>query len=568
MRFSSRLLPGLLRDDGSGRAAIAPEAPVLALLVGASSGVSPNVEFAVLSAADLPVSPGAARACFRRLEALLPAGLEVLGVFVRDAASAEEGLRQVPTDVHPHVRIVAAAAADDSLIAWEVQSSAVLTPCLLDGTAAPWMDRWCIRGRLSIFVAAASSSGAAAELIAMAQGLGFRLRYVFPGSDQVLSLKELRAADQPLAPAVVGGAGPAAEPLHVELLAETLGGSGPTNFVDLQAVIPTEFSFDFAAYLPRGAGRAAAAEALAAAGEVQIRAAAAMCSGKDAKTVKDVVFRSFLPGPLGHVVSLANTEEPATRQELHQLLRLPQEPLLKPECALPSRGGTHPLATGKPVNPHLQCGQLPGWWKDGPNSKSAFTRGTYEYCHYMQDRFDDDGWGCAYRSLQTCVSWFGLQSYCAKPVPSIPDIQHRLKRVDEAHAELVVGSKQWIGTVEGMYVLQDYLGIDCRQIFCHDVDDMASNAPLLLEHLQIQGTPVMMGVGQKAFTLVGLCQDSSTGEVAFLIVDPHYTGADDITAIVQKGWVGWKNLAFFRKEAGRGFINVCLPLVPRGAEVL
>ena len=32
--------------------------------------------------------------------------------------------------------------------------------------------------------------------------------------------------------------------------------------------------------------------------------------------------------------------------------------------------------------------------------------GTYTYHHYMQDKFDDDGWGCAYRSLQTLISWF------------------------------------------------------------------------------------------------------------------------------------------------------------------
>lgn len=36
----------------------------------------------------------------------------------------------------------------------------------------------------------------------------------------------------------------------------------------------------------------------------------------------------------------------------------------------------------------------------------------------LQDRFNDSGWGCAYRSLQTLVSWFRLQHYTAKPVPT------------------------------------------------------------------------------------------------------------------------------------------------------
>ena len=49
--------------------------------------------------------------------------------------------------------------------------------------------------------------------------------------------------------------------------------------------------------------------------------------------------------------------------------------------------------------------------------------GTYSYHHYMQDRMNDDGWGCAYRSLQTLVSWFRYQGYTEKPVPSHAEIQ-------------------------------------------------------------------------------------------------------------------------------------------------
>jgi len=41
--------------------------------------------------------------------------------------------------------------------------------------------------------------------------------------------------------------------------------------------------------------------------------------------------------------------------------------------------------------------------KDG---EVFIVKGKYSYHHYMQDRMDDNGWGCAYRSLQTVVSWF------------------------------------------------------------------------------------------------------------------------------------------------------------------
>ena len=48
-----------------------------------------------------------------------------------------------------------------------------------------------------------------------------------------------------------------------------------------------------------------------------------------------------------------------------------------------------------------------------------------------QDSFDDNGWGCAYRSLQTCVSWYRMQHYVGSDVavPSIPDIQRFWARV-------------------------------------------------------------------------------------------------------------------------------------------
>jgi hypothetical protein len=41
--------------------------------------------------------------------------------------------------------------------------------------------------------------------------------------------------------------------------------------------------------------------------------------------------------------------------------------------------------------------------------EQAVVQGNYAYHHYMQDNFDDDGWGCAYRSLQTIISWFRFE---------------------------------------------------------------------------------------------------------------------------------------------------------------
>ena len=42
-----------------------------------------------------------------------------------------------------------------------------------------------------------------------------------------------------------------------------------------------------------------------------------------------------------------------------------------------------------------------------PDNSSEVTlcRGDYEYWHYGRDGFDDRGWGCGYRTLQTICSW-------------------------------------------------------------------------------------------------------------------------------------------------------------------
>lgn len=52
--------------------------------------------------------------------------------------------------------------------------------------------------------------------------------------------------------------------------------------------------------------------------------------------------------------------------------------------------------------------------------------GVYSYHHYMQDRIDDSGWGCAYRSLQTICSWFKHQGYIDAPIPTHKEIQQVL----------------------------------------------------------------------------------------------------------------------------------------------
>ena len=54
--------------------------------------------------------------------------------------------------------------------------------------------------------------------------------------------------------------------------------------------------------------------------------------------------------------------------------------------------------------------------------------------------------------------------------------------------------------------------------------DIPSKARELAQHFVSQGTPVMIGGGVLAYTLLGVAFNEDTGEAAFLILDPHYTG--------------------------------------------
>ena len=47
---------------------------------------------------------------------------------------------------------------------------------------------------------------------------------------------------------------------------------------------------------------------------------------------------------------------------------------------------------------------------------------------------------------------------------------------------------------------------------------------------------------------------------SWLILDPHYTGSDDLKTILAKGWCGWKKEKFWNQTA---FYNMCLPQRPK-----
>jgi hypothetical protein len=210
--------------------------------------------------------------------------------------------------------------------------------------------------------------------------------------------------------------------------------------------------------------------------------------------------------------------------------------------------------SGHLLNPHV--GLAVSGMK--PPFTTTTVTGSYAYHHYMQDHADDSGWGCAYRSLQTIVSWFRLQGYFETAVPTHKQIQEALVACGDKQASFV-GSKKWIGSNEVGFVLNQLFGITCKMLFFSSGAELSFKGRELQHHFKTQGTPVMIGGGVLAHTILGVCFNEKTGDIRFLVLDPHYTGSEDLGVVQKKGWCGWKTGTFWDKNA---FYNLCLPQRP------
>ena len=71
-----------------------------------------------------------------------------------------------------------------------------------------------------------------------------------------------------------------------------------------------------------------------------------------------------------------------------------------------------------------------------------------------------------------------------------------------------------------------------------DLSRQSENASISRAH----GTPIMVGGGVLAHTICGICYEDEAIEhsVRYLILDPHYTGTEDMKNIKKKAVYAWK----------------------------
>lgn len=84
----------------------------------------------------------------------------------------------------------------------------------------------------------------------------------------------------------------------------------------------------------------------------------------------------------------------------------------------------------------------------------------------------------------------------------------------------------------------------------------------------MQGTPIMIGGGVLAYTLLGIYYDTDSEECQYLILDPHYTGQDDLKKIHAGKWVSWKKPSDSATAGGKlflpsAFYNLLCPQRPQ-----
>ncbi|CAF0783507.1 unnamed protein product [Adineta steineri] len=270
------------------------------------------------------------------------------------------------------------------------------------------------------------------------------------------------------------------------------------------------------------------------------------------KNQNNKTFRHYYIKSINQIVTFLDGDTDKVRKELQ--VKYPQLSMNQPFISMDFDGQLPALTNGgRLFDVHKN---LPSKVKGG---EQTLVNGHYAYYHYMQDNFDDNMWGCAYRSLQTLCSWFVLQGYTTKSVPTHTQIQQTLIDIEDKPKKFL-NSRQWIGSMEVSFVLQNYLDVECKIIRVERGADMIEHVRELINHFNKEGTPIMIGGGVLAHTILGVDFNESTGDSMLLVLDPHYTGVDDIKTIQDKGWVGWKPWSFWSKDA---FYNLCCPLRPK-----
>jgi len=204
------------------------------------------------------------------------------------------------------------------------------------------------------------------------------------------------------------------------------------------------------------------------------------------------------------------------------------------------------------------------------------TPGDISYWHYGCDGFDDRGWGCGYRTVQTICDYIRARR-CSSvgegqkegptvaEVPSLAEIQQLLVEAGDKPAKFS-GSREWIGTFEAFLIIDRLFDVPCKIVHVREGRKLSDHLPEIVNHFRKPSPcPVMMGGDADAASkcVLGVAKDSVGNDSPhhLLIADPHMWSPGEskngLDKILEQGWISWKNI-------DSGFVdssmyNLCLP---------
>ena len=190
----------------------------------------------------------------------------------------------------------------------------------------------------------------------------------------------------------------------------------------------------------------------------------------------------------------------------------------------------------------------------------------YHYYHYLIDGFDDRGWGCGYRTLQTICSWINMSTETGRQrgssVPSLRKVQEVL--VESQDKELnFIGSKSWIGSFEICLVLDALYDVQSKIAHVKPGNLKSQEVGFLRQHFTEFKSPVMMGGdadgASKCVLGIFYPNNDVVDDVYLLVLDPHFSGKNAaIRQLQDEQWISWKRLCDFDQNS---FYNFCLPQI-------
>lgn len=188
----------------------------------------------------------------------------------------------------------------------------------------------------------------------------------------------------------------------------------------------------------------------------------------------------------------------------------------------------------------------------------------YKLFHYKIDNFDDCGFGCSYRNLQTILSAYLLNNKNKFEIPTIqsilyyffPDYKNMSKKnlwIEPVQVSKYLKEIYDLNTLNILYIIND---TDIENMLHTDIeyyiesntiynsDEFNDLLNILLLHFKNSNLPVIIDDGIYSYCLLNI--DINNNKIT--ISDPHTMNSDNVLKT--------KELTFFQNK----FWMICIPL--------